>query len=523
MLIKTFRKRTYNEQLHEQSISLSSRGKRRVARCWGRYEISSSTRFSDRLFNQAQDIGMQVIRHPFHAEVVEGTLSQRKFERFVVQDMLYLEGCIKSFEIAQVRFPNQWDLFELLIIGTKVGLNQLKELRARFAINKNFDEMNRACEAYIRFLTGAAEKGELAEIIGALWPCYSVFFEMYHADIQGMKLLTCEHPYYEFVKYYKELRFSPSVEGMKQVMEAILVKASEGERARLKKIYFRYFYSSLEHERQFFDAVYEADRKVVNIPRVINSIISIKERLLEMPRRSWVFWDLDDTIWLPDLILLRTANNELLEKYILNLESKYPNIRELIWELYYHCDYRLVEDDIVELFSDLKNVEINVLGLTKREAGHSTLAELKGGLARQDLTLRQLNKLGVSFSSTFPGGEILLKQKVGTSPAILKDGVTFTSGLDKGPILRELLDKAKELGVDLPPQIAFFDNLYDNVCNVEEKLKEAEEYRIPVIAVHYRGAANLSDDDPIDYEAFNRQIRDLELVVRSSFEISIVN
>lgn len=513
MLVKPLRKRSYvyNDPLHRQLNQLRATGIRRIGDYLDGYKISFNKGLSDRLLNQAQDIGISVIKHPLQIEMIKGILSQKRFEIFIVQNILYLEGCIKSLEIACVRFPEQSDLFELLIIDTKDELNKYKELRTRFTIDKNFEQMNHDCAAYVSFLGGVAEKGELVEIIGAFWACSSVFLEMHHFYIREINLLSYEHPYYELVKYYQELHL-PSIQKMKKVMNDILIRTNKEERMQFKKLFFRYFYNSLEYERKFFDAVYESNRKIAKGIRIINSVLSIKERLLEMPPRSWVLWDLDNTIWISDLILLRLENNNLLEKYILDSQPQQPYIRQWLWELHYHCDYSLVEEDIIGLFSDLKKIEISVLGLTKRKTGYPTIGEFKGNLTREDLTLKQLNKLGVFFSSIFPE-EILLKEQVGINPAILKNGIAFTSGLHKGIILTELLDKAKELDIEIPPQIAFFDDLNSNICDVQESLETTEEYNIPFIPIHYRGSDNHLTDDCMDYEELNRQIRDLARTV----------
>lgn len=142
----------YCGRLNVQSVNCSLKGKARVSRYSSRYEIDSNTRLSDRLFSQAQDIGMQVIKHPFHKEMVEGTLCKTRFERFIVQDILYLEGCIRSFEIAKHRFPKQSDLFELLISDTRVEIDKHMGYRSSLEIDKDLARMNQACEEYINFL-----------------------------------------------------------------------------------------------------------------------------------------------------------------------------------------------------------------------------------------------------------------------------------------------------------------------------------------------------------------------------------
>ncbi len=513
MFVNTIKRRgnRYCQQSDPHLVNSNPNTKARAVRYSNDQKIVSGIRFSDRLFSQAQDVGMQVIGHPFHAEMVKGTLCSQRFRRFIVQDIFYLEGCIKSFEIAQRRFSNQSDLFALLISDTEVELDVLKRFLCKLQIDKNCAETsNRACEKYISFLIEVAEKGGLVEIIGALWPCYSVFLEMYHAYTKDIDSLTSNHPYYELVKYYKELLVLPSVELMKEVTNSILIETQKEEKICLKQAFFRCFYLSLEHERQFFDAIYEVDKKVVNAPRTINSIISIRERLLAMPRGSWVFWDLDDTIWVSDLPLLRAVNNQLLEDYICTIESQYTNIRDLIWELYYCCDYRLVEDEVLTLFSDLKEKGIHLFALTKRETGYSMQNGVEGKLFRHDLTLMKLKKLGVSFSSIFSEGEIVLKKEENRNSSVLKAGAVFTSFFDKGPILRELLIKSREHGVLFPPEIAFFDNIDDNIHDVEAVFKVDDLHGIPLLAVHYKAAYYLPDNEFIDYQELDCRLRNLQ-------------
>lgn len=500
MLIRALRPRRFT--LNTQAIrSFSIQIGRKML--FKQSETLSTLRYSDNLLDQAKDIGFRVVRHPFHVEMVQGTLCNKRFEKFIVQDTLYLEGCIKAFERARFRFIDQRELFDLLIAETKLELCKHKEYQTFFKIKNEFNVMNSVNEAYIKFLMHVAEQGELIEIIGALWPCYSIFLEMYHTYIKELEQLTNEHPYYEHVKYYKELLSLQSVEIMERETYKLLAKANSVEIMKLKKAFFRFFYNSLEYEKRFFDSVYEMGEKVINIPRIINSIISIKESLLEMPKGSWTLWDLDDTIWISNVTLLRDVNSHLLREFIAKMEPEKSNIRELVDESYFKCDYELVEDEFIALFEDLKARGIHVLGLTKRYTGYASFRGNRNDLLSEDMTLNQLNRLGISFSSILPENEILLAQGMGRSAAILKNGVIFCSGFDKGVVLKELMNKANELQISLPLQIAFFDNLLENVCEVEERFQKDSQEGISVFAVHYKGADKFSDVDQIDYEAFN--------------------
>lgn len=243
-----------------------------------------------------------------------------------------------------------------------------------------------------------------------------------------------------------------------------------------------------------------------------NSIASIKERLLAMPKGSWVFLDLDDTVFVPTVPLLRTVNKPLLQEHLEALQPQYPNIRELIWAVYDDCDYTLIEDEIFDLISDLKEKDIHVLGLTKRRTGYATQWQQENQLLHEDLTSQQLRNLGVTFSTPFPEGEMLLQESLPRDPnspltmfsfqyqghAIFKDGIAFTSSFNKGVITQLLLQKAKELGMAIPPQIALIDDLLDNLEATRKALESSEEDLIPFLSIHYSGASELFDNEHTD-------------------------
>ncbi len=253
----------------------------------------------------------------------------------------------------------------------------------------------------------------------------------------------------------------------------------------------------------------------------VNSISKIKEQLLNMPRGSWILWDLDDTVFIPILPLLRTVNVALLENYLETQKVQYPNIRQLLWELYDCCEYKLVEEkEILQLFLDLKEKEIHVLSLTKRRTGYATSWQLEKKLSHEDLTLSQLSKLGITFSSVFSESEIILMEsELGDpdkklelfsfeyqGPAKIKSGVIFTSKLEKGFIAKLVLQKATELGIPRPPAIGFVDDLKENADNAEAVFNEIG---IESLIIHYTAANDLYDNCHIDTHALNREIERL--------------
>lgn len=476
------------------------------------YQIPSKRRCSiiplDLVFHQTKLMSKEVIQHPFHSEMVKGTLCSERFKEFVIQDVLFLEKYLESIKIAQKRFAQEHqELFELMINGNEVELEKYQELRTKLTQNEivtiNKFIMNKACEEYAYFLTELTKNGSFIEIIGAIWACYSAFLEMNQVYIEDLKFLNPEHPYYELVIYYKEMTDIPSAEGIKKTISQILNIAPNS--FSLREQFFNNFQYASNCEIKFYDSIYDSAFKL-NGTCVTTSIASIKERLLSMPKGSWVIWDLDDTVWTPELAILRMINNDLLKKYISVMQPAYPNIRELIWELYYYCDYRLIEKEILELFLILKKQGIHVIALTKREIGFSPLDYITGDISRQDLTLCRLNQLGMVFSQLFPDDLILIDSN--NNNILFKKGVFFTSNFNKGKALKIIIDEAVNRNITLPPEITLIDDIYhENIRDVRIVFDRINS--ILLSTVHYVGQSRLNDNDNINYDILTQKIQQL--------------
>lgn len=182
-----------------------------------------------------------------------------------------------------------------------------------------------------------------------------------------------------------------------------------------------------------------------------NSIISLKNRLMAMPKGSWLFCDLDDTLWIQDEVRIENMCHAYLA-------------------------YSLIENEIVALFDELKNKGIYVLALTKRVGTHEMRIETQKDLLRQ----------GVTFSPLF-NSSMTIKQHH-KFPAVYECGVVYVSDFKKGEVVIDLLNEAKASGFALPPEIGLIDDLMENLEDVGGELKENSGATIPFLQIHYTGA-----------------------------------
>ena len=166
----------------------------------------------------------------------------------------------------------------------------------------------------------------------------------------------------------------------------------------------------------------------------INTIHEIKHHCLNLPSDSWIFIDLDDTIW-------------------------------------FDGTDKLVEPDMLQFINDIQNKNIHVMGLTARL---STTC---------DRTSKLLNELDIKFSQIFPETYYNLSKTL-HDDAIFSKGVIYTSWSDKGKIVAHILSIAEKYNI-LPKNIGFIDDVYRNLASVYHVLHETN---IKFLGIHYTAA-----------------------------------
>lgn len=209
-----------------------------------------------------------------------------------------------------------------------------------------------------------------------------------------------------------------------------------------------------------------------------------------------VMFDVDDTLYYTEDLILRQCNRPIAEKImaktIKNPEivpaHKYPK-DYLKSQVLVNVDIALVNENVVALIQELKQRQIKTIAFTKFQYGQIGIIP-----SIAHWRLKQFEKFGIDFGHPFE--EFKTQEIVGGGiDALYINGILFANTFDKGPVLIEFL---KQLSWK-PKKIIFLDDHMGYLLTVEESMKNSD---IEFIGYHYTEMADRpSECDEVMAEA----------------------
>jgi thiaminase len=152
----------------------------------------SSINFSDLAWKNVNNILKKIEQHPFNESLLNGTLPETYFKRFLQQDAYYLltyEKLARDVK-AQLR-PKQ---LNRLLLEKSISREKALRLQGRPIA------LTMANYSYTRFLTEVEKKKNPALIVAAMLPCQWIYQFVYRV-LPKRKLTT--NPYYSWLKVYQ--------------------------------------------------------------------------------------------------------------------------------------------------------------------------------------------------------------------------------------------------------------------------------------------------------------------------------
>ena len=230
----------------------------------------------------------------------------------------------------------------------------------------------------------------------------------------------------------------------------------------------------------------------------ISDFIPLKKLLEEADQDTLVIFDVDHVLIMPtdEYTLNRHPYRKELWKEIEGRLSK-EEMKTLYGLTASKAKWRLVDPDIIDIFTRLKERQIPSIALTSIYTGKF------GNIEKlEDWRIKHLHDLGFDFVNLTPIKEEILLYELEEQDGVpmLKSGVILTAQIDKGKTLEYILRHNNYY----PKTIIFIDDMLNNLKSLE---RLSSKLKIKFYGLHYTAVSNM----PIP--VINKQIEKLRFQI----------
>ena len=220
--------------------------------------------FTGELWQSVAGIYEAILAHPFLAGLADGSLPEETFAFYVVQDGLYLRQYGHTLAAIASRAPDASDteIFARHFVGVAAVEQQLHDsLLADLGIDPAIvqgAEMAPTTLAFASYLLATARGGTYAEGVGAVLPCYWIYWEV------GKELRRLGSPdprFQRWIETYSGTDYGEYVQEVLDLTNRLGTGLSNAERASLRW----YFRASSRYEWMFWDMGYRMETWPISV------------------------------------------------------------------------------------------------------------------------------------------------------------------------------------------------------------------------------------------------------------------
>ncbi|MCX5724973.1 MAG: thiaminase II [Nitrospirae bacterium] len=216
--------------------------------------------FSDHLRKLAQPIWNKQLTHPFVLALGKGTLPERKFKYYILQDARFLGDLSRVFAAGALRAPDSDSAlrFAKLAEDTITVERSLHENYGKrwkmTAKEMSSIPMTPTNYAYTRHMLTVALTGSAAEITVVALPCAWIYC------VVGQHLLkngppSQKHPYHDWLMLYGSPEFAEVQEWMRKKVDQWAKTAGKEEKRRMEES----FVLSSRYEWMFWEMAWKEE------------------------------------------------------------------------------------------------------------------------------------------------------------------------------------------------------------------------------------------------------------------------
>ena len=213
----------------------------------------------DKLWGEIEGIYKQILEHPFLRGLTDGSLDQESFRFYVVQDALYLREYARSLAICAAKAPDD-ESIQMFAEHAAGAIAVERGLHSSFFEDFGLsDEEVRTTQmapttlAYTSYLLAAASLGSFPEALGAVLPCYWIYWEVVKSLIENGSLNSL---YQRWIDTYGGEEFAATVRAVLQLTEHVGRGLNPREEARMTD----HFVATARYEWMFWEGSWRREQ-----------------------------------------------------------------------------------------------------------------------------------------------------------------------------------------------------------------------------------------------------------------------
>ena len=221
------------------------------------YEVPAIERkgFTNELWRSITSIYNEILTHPFLRGLTEGTLTEERFRFYILQDAFYLREYARTLSLTGVRSPDESALV-MFNEHSAGAITVERSLHEGFLkdLGVTQDEADQTVAspttlAYTSYLLKTAALGDYPEVLGAVLPCYWIYWEV------GKALLERGSPnpmYQKWIDTYGGEEFGALVEAVLDLTDRVCEALNSSQKARVREA----FVITSRYEWMFWNAAW---------------------------------------------------------------------------------------------------------------------------------------------------------------------------------------------------------------------------------------------------------------------------
>lgn len=216
-------------------------------------------RITEEQFEAARDVWEAQLEHPFVRGIADGTLEERRFRHWVLQDYLYLKEFARVFAWAAAKADR---LRSMGWYAKVLDLTLNTEMELHRAYADRFDvsvveleaaDMWPTTRAYTDFLVRTAADGDMARLLSALLPC--AWGYAWIAERMATGAPPEDERYAEWIEQYTSEEFREAAAWLRSETDRVAGGRTGPERERLVDT----FVLSSRYEWSFWEMCWEGE------------------------------------------------------------------------------------------------------------------------------------------------------------------------------------------------------------------------------------------------------------------------